>query len=125
MEIQSKLNEQLLLMEEKLLQPEFRKSVKDLTILIADDFIELGSSGRTYNKQQVIAGSPTSPMVQMTLMDFQAKLLAPGVALTIYRVAKHSKQDELLEYSLRSSIWILQEGKWRIMFHQGTPSIDK
>lgn len=122
MKEQFELNEQFLLLEEKLLQSDIRKSLKDLNIIIADAFIEFGSSGRTYNKQQIIDVLPTLPIVKMTLMDFQAKLLSTGVVLTTYRVAKHSDQNKLIEYSLRSSIWILQEGEWRIVFHQGTPS---
>ncbi|MDD3364146.1 MAG: DUF4440 domain-containing protein [Syntrophomonas sp.] len=122
MKEQFELNEQFLLLEEKLLQPDIRKSVKDLNVIIADAFIELGSSGCTYNKQQIIDVLPTLPIVKMTIMDFEAKLLSTGVVLTIYRVAKHSQHNEPIDYSLRSSIWILQEDEWRIVFHQGTPS---
>jgi len=123
MKEQFDLNKQFLLLEEKLLQPDIRKSVKDLNCIIDDSFMEFGSSGRTYNKQQIIEVLPTLPIVKMTLMDFQAKLLSTGVVLTTYRVITHSEQNNLMEYSLRSSMWILQEGEWRIVFHQGTPSI--
>jgi len=102
------LKKQLQFLEEQLLQPEVRKSAKDLAILLADEFIEFGSSGRVYNKQQVISGLPTSPTVQMKLMDFQVKLLAPDVALTVYRLVKDSEQSKEKKYSLRSSIWRLQ-----------------
>ncbi len=122
MKSQSELSRQLLLLEEKLLQPDIRKSVKGLEAIIADDFIELGSSGRTYNKQQMIDVLPTLPLVELNLTDFQVKPLSAGVVLTIYRAAKNSIKNDRTEYSLRSSIWILQEGEWRIVFHQGTPS---
>ena len=123
MKEQFELNEQFLLLEEKFLQPDIRKSVKDLNSMIADAFLEIGISGRTYNKQQMIDVLPTLPIVKITLMDFQAKLLSAGVVLTIYRAAKHSARNEQVEYSLRSSIWILQEDEWHIVFHQGTTSI--
>jgi hypothetical protein len=102
-----------------LLQPGVRKSVKELEILLTEDFIEFGSSGRTYNKQQVIDGLANESLVQMTLMNFKVKLLAPDVALSTYRVVKHKD----MKYSLRSSIWKLKEGKWQMVFHQGTPSV--
>jgi len=114
-------NEQFLLLEEKLLQPDVRKSEKDLEVLLADAFIELGSSGRTYNKQEMINILPTLPVVKFTLTDFQAKHLASGVVLVIYRAIKHGEQNEPVQCSLRSSVWILEKGEWCIVFHQGTP----
>jgi hypothetical protein len=38
--------EQLYQLEQRLLQPEVRRSKDDLAILLADDFVEFGSSGR-------------------------------------------------------------------------------
>jgi hypothetical protein len=115
----SSLKEHLYSLEERLLQPDVRKSVEELEILLADDFIEFGSSGRVFNKQQVIERLPNESTIQMTLMDFEVKLLAPDVALTTYRVLKHKD----MKYSLRSSIWKLKEGKWQMVFHQGTPTV--
>lgn len=97
-----------------ILQPEVRKSVEELEILLDDDFIEFGSSGRIFNKQQVIDGLVNEPIIQMTLMDFEVKLLAPDVALTTYRVLKHKD----MKYSLRSSIWKRKEDKWQMVFYQ-------
>lgn len=122
MENQALLKEQLRLLEERLLEPEVRRSVKELEILLADNFVEFGSSGRMYNKQQVIDGLMIPSTAQMTIMDFEVKLLAPGVALATYRVIKLNNQGEETNYSLRSSIWKLHEGRWQMVFHQGTPS---
>jgi len=115
--------EQLHLLEERLLEPEVRKSEKELEVLLADDFIEFGSSGRTYKKQQVIDGLLISSTVQMTIMDFEVKFLAPGVILATYRVIKLNKQGQEINYSLRSSIWKLYEDRWKMVFHQGTISM--
>ncbi len=122
-ENQALIKEQLRLLEERLLEPEVRRSVKELEILLADDFIEFGSSGRIYNKQQVIDGLLISPTVQITIMDFEIKLLALGVVLATYRVIKRNNQGGETNYSLRSSIWKLHEGRWQMVFHQGTPSL--
>lgn len=121
MKKQFDLNTQFLMLEEKLLWPEIRKSAKDLDALLEDAFIELGSSGNTYNKQAMMDILPTLPAVKFTLTDLQARLLADGVVLTIYRAVKHGEQNEPAQYSLRSSVWIFEQGKWRIVFHQGTP----
>ena len=43
-------------LEERLLQPEVRQSAEAVADLLADDFIEFGSSGQVFNKQQIIEG---------------------------------------------------------------------
>lgn len=101
------------------MKEQIRRSLQKL----ADDFIEYGSSGRMYNKQQAIDGLIISSTAQMTIMDFEVKLLAPGVALATYRVIKLNNQGEETNYSLRSSIWKLHKGRWQMVFHQGTPSM--
>lgn len=114
-----KLKDKFQLLEEKLLQPDIRKSINDLDTIIDDTFIEIGSSGCIYNKKQIINTLPATPSVNMTIMDFEAKLLTEGIVQTIYRVERQN--DEMTEYSLRSSIWLLKNEKWCIVFHQGTP----
>ena len=41
-------------LEERLLQPEVRKSVAEVAMLLAPAFIEFGSSGRMFTKSQII-----------------------------------------------------------------------
>jgi hypothetical protein len=41
-------------LEEQLLQVEVRRSIQDFADLLADEFVEFGSSGRVFNKQQLI-----------------------------------------------------------------------
>jgi hypothetical protein len=113
------LEDHLRLLEERLLQQEVRKSAEELMSLLADDFIEFGSSGNVYNKQQVTEGLLNETSIQITLRDFKMKLLAPNVALATYRAVKHKE----MKMSLRSSIWKLKDGKWQLVFHQGTSSL--
>ena len=41
-------------LEERLLQPDVRSSAEEIAKLLADEFIEFGSSGRVFNKDHVI-----------------------------------------------------------------------
>jgi hypothetical protein len=41
-------------LEERLLLPSVRASPDEVATLLADEFIEFGSTGRTYDKQQII-----------------------------------------------------------------------
>lgn len=116
------LFERLRLLEERLLQHESRTSVKELEELISDDFVEFGSSGYIYNKQDIIEDLPSSPQVKMTMLDFQLRVLSNDVVLTTYRIVKYPEDSGEKKYSLRSSIWRLHNDKWQMIFHQGTPT---
>lgn len=118
METGDPLTERLKLLEKKLLHPDVRKSPRELADLLSDDFVEFGSSGRKYGKQEVITGLMREPVQQMTLADFQARVLSPNVVLVTYRVLKSASE----KFSLRSSIWRLSNDRWQIVFHQGTPT---
>jgi hypothetical protein len=41
-------------LEERLLRPEVRASADQVAVLLADGFVEFGTSGRIYNKEQMI-----------------------------------------------------------------------
>lgn len=100
----------------RLLHSDVRKSEKELNELLADDFMEFGSSGRVFDKKDILDRLPGEKDPEMTLTDFEARLLAENVVLTTYRVLNRQN----MKYSLRSSIWKLNEGKWQMTFHQGT-----
>jgi len=123
MEIESSIQDILYQLEERLLHPEVRRSKEDLMTLLADDFVEFGSSGRIFNKQQIVEALIQSHTEQMELKDFQAKILAPDVVLTTFRVEKYNEPREVMRNSLRSSIWKFIEGRWQMVFHQGTPTM--
>jgi len=125
MEMESPFREQLYQMEERLLQPEVRRSKDNLANLLADDFAEFGSSGRIFYKQQVVEALSHALTERMTLKDFQARTLAPNVVLTTFRVVKHDETKVEMRNSLRSSIWKVIDGRWQMVFHQGTPTIEK
>ena len=108
-------------LEERLLTPEVRAAPEELARLLADDFLEFGSSGRVFDRQQVIATLPLQPKEQLALTEFQVRLLAPTIALAMYRVARPGEQQDEPPGSLRSSIWRYTAGRWQMVFHQGTP----
>jgi hypothetical protein len=108
-------------LEEQLLKPEVRGSPDEVDYLLADEFIEFGSSGRVYDKRQIIAAlqqETPDPTTRISLVDFVARRLAPEVILVTYRTIRPDRPES----RLRSSIWKLVEGRWQMVFHQGTPS---
>jgi glyoxylase I family protein len=100
-------------LENSLLDESVRKS-DQLSELLADDFVEIGSSGATYTKQQVIAALKTEAPREIIATEFKARELFPGNVLVSYR----ARQDNVP--TLRTSLWQQRAGRWQLVFHQGT-----
>jgi hypothetical protein len=124
MEIGLTLSEQIYQLEDRLLQPEIRRSKEEIAKLLADDFVEFGSSGRIFDKIQVVEGLPHSPTVPMVIEDFQIKVLSLNVVLATYRVVRTNEPREEMKNSFRSSIWKYIDKRWQMVFHQGTRTIE-
>jgi hypothetical protein len=118
------LHEQLRHLEAQLLDPEIRTSPAALDGLLAGDFVEFGSSGHVYDKPQIIASMQRGSGPRYTMRDFQARLLGPGVALATYRSIRSGPGGTPTQHALRCSIWKFEDGRWRVTFHQGTPTQD-
>ncbi len=114
-------------LEEEILRPEVRRSRAALEELLAPDFVEIGRSGRVFDREEIVvalasedAGSAASVA---RVEDFAVRLLAPGVALATYRsLHEDPASREVPTVARRSSIWRRDaDGAWRMAFHQGTP----
>ena len=105
-------------LELELLRPVVRQSPERLSLLLADEFREFGSSGRIFSKSDIIKALRTEPPVHFSISDFQAKILGEGAALITYQVVRRTGAKELV--SLRSSLWIIRDDQWQMLFHQGT-----
>lgn len=106
-------------LEESLLQPDVRKS-RRLVALIADDFLEFGTFGRVYTKEDLVALlQAESPSIQ-TVSNFRVSLLAPSIALLTYVIRCEASPPS---YTLRSSVWRLRGEQWQMTFHQSTSTL--
>jgi len=122
MTVDTGLEELIRGLELRLLDPEVRASHAELDHLLTDDFLEIGSSGRIFDKRQVmealLGGSDTS----FTLEEYHLREVGDKALLATFHVLKKTGQDGEETSSIRSSLWVLQDGRWRLRFHQGTPS---
>lgn len=117
MKRQPPVEAQLEALERCLLDASVRKS-DQLEMLLAPGFVEIGGSGRRFDRDQIVASVRSEVDVLRTATDFQVELLAPTVALVTYTACRHS-QPAL--HSLRMSLWQQNEaGSWKMRFHQGT-----
>jgi hypothetical protein len=85
--------------------------------LLAEDFREFGSSGRVFNRKEIIQELSTEEGVSVTIDDFEVTMIAADVALATYTANRHAGTTRR---SRRSSLWVLREGRWQMLFHQGT-----
>jgi hypothetical protein len=108
------LEEHLKELEERLLTREVRESKEELAKLLSNEFFEIGSSGRMLYRDGIEEGGIGE--VRMHLSEFEIHPLSEGIVLATYRIFN----EETNQHSLRSSTWRLEEGKWRMVFHQGT-----
>ena len=109
-------------LEKALLNPETRKSAEKISEILSEDFIEFTSSGHIYhyNKGDVFDNDSNSSKIKWEIKEFKIKELSNDCLLATYKLIKHSELRENMRYSLRSSIWRLFDGTWKMIFHQGT-----
>jgi len=116
------LKKHILKLENYLLKPEIRQSVEKTSELLIDGFTEFTSSGYIYNYNigQVIDEGANLQEMEWEITDFEINSLSNECVLATYRLIKHSELNENKKYSIRSSIWKCFDGKWKMIFHQGT-----
>lgn len=107
-------------LELELLNPQVRKSVDRLSVLLADEFVEIGTSGTIYRKEDILRLLPAGRTVDIAMRDFRAMDVMPDTILVMYRVEEVREETGERRRSLRSSLWRNRSGKWEIVFHQGT-----
>ncbi len=109
-----KLKEQLKELEESHIKLEVRNSREKLDKILADDFIEIGSSGFMFDKTAVLEDGVV--LTEMSLYNYEIYPLAKDVVLSTYFIVDKTRNRN----TLRSSIWKWIDGRWQLYFHQGT-----
>lgn len=117
--------EDIRLLEEKLHRPEIRQSPKAVAELLAEGFVEFGSSGTVYdNRDELIARlaeeKAENPSPPVTACDYAFRRISPDAVLVTYMAIRAVRDDSPPRHVLRSSIWQRIDGRWQMIFHQGT-----
>ena len=110
----------LLKLEGALHLREVRSSAAQLEELLDDDFRELGVSGVEWTRPAIIEALRDEAFSERTISDFRVQRMAPDIALVTYRAHRAAIPERPAADSLRSSLWRLRRGRWRMAFHQGT-----
>lgn len=100
--------------EKRLLTPAVRGDAARLGELLADDFVEIGQSGRRWARDEIIASLASDPgRGEIEIGEREARQLAPGLVLLNYVLRFDGRS------SRRTSIWRC-DPEPRCVFHQGT-----
>ena len=113
----------LSILERELLSPATRGNPARLTELLSPTFSEFGSSGRILNLATTLSSlnlESTIPQPTLTLSDFTLLASTETWALVTYRSQRRDETGRILRSSLRSSTWVFRQGRWQMLFHQGT-----
>ena len=110
-------------LELRLMTPAIRNYPELAGLLLADDFLEFGSSGQTYDKAAVLAAIANDATPAPDIETFSVRCLSSNLVLATYKTSRRAVQGEHPERSLRSSLWRQAGDGWELLFHQGTPVV--
>ena len=86
--------------------------------LLADDFCETGASGRVYTREEGIAAlmrrSLSPPGGPWKVEGFAVRRLCETICLATFLL------DRQADKTRRATVWRLEGGTWRAIYHQGT-----
>jgi hypothetical protein len=118
------LLETLRALEVELHRAKVRSSRSALESLLHPSFREFGRSGAAYTREEILTQvSQASDQPTIWSQDFRLELLSERLALLTYRSAHVAATGELeRRHANRSSLWQQLGGRWKMRFHQGTPT---
>lgn len=100
-------------------RPEFGVSRHAFEEMTAPDFWEIGASGRRYSRdyvlEQVVQRHSAPHVDAWETREFHCRRLSADTFLLTYTLAQEGAR-----ISRRTSIWRRREGRWQVLFHQGT-----
>ncbi|ENF5744263.1 hypothetical protein ABRU26_000900 [Listeria monocytogenes] len=94
---------------------ENRYSMSEIIDILSESYIEITQSGvvkdYAYYKSLTTLGDSS-----LKIMEYDIKALDETKVLSYYKLKNLSENN----YTMRSNIWIIENGSWKLTFHQGT-----
>jgi hypothetical protein len=101
--------------ELELLDPAIRRRPDAVRERLHPEFREVGASGRVWDRGSMIVSlASEEDDTPSETRGMEPVVLADGVVLLTYLVRRGDRE------SRRVSIWQLDDGAWRLRYHQGT-----
>ncbi|HCY9072541.1 TPA: hypothetical protein O2E65_002304 [Listeria monocytogenes] len=94
---------------------ENRHSMSEIIAILSESYIEITQSGVvkdfSYYKLLTTLGDSA-----LEIINYDIKILDETKVLSYYKLKNLSENS----YTMRSNIWIIENGSWKLTFHQGT-----
>ena len=121
--ITREIEEQLIQAEQEIVAAQTRRDFSAVEALLADDFKEIGSSGRFFSKADTLRAIGEVQILDCTFDQFQFLPVNDECVILTYMATARRGQDgkEHVNRAWRSSTWVHRQGQWRVLFHQATP----
>ncbi|MEK8053149.1 nuclear transport factor 2 family protein [Ideonella sp. DXS22W] len=115
-DLHPELTAELKALEETLMDHKVRANPDRVAPLLAPEFVEFGASGTVLDRAAAVAvlAAEGTPLTRR-MRQFRLRALGPDMALTTCRVTRSDGRE-----TLRSSVWQKRDGRWLMVFHQGT-----
>ena len=109
-------------LEEMAASSEVRSSPEGLAPLTADDFVEFWPSRRNIYDTKIILETLATEDGNggYCFEGFAVTRVGADAALATYHIPVRTRSGEPSTPSLRSSVWVRRDGRWQMLFHQGT-----
>lgn len=103
-------------LERELQTPGCRRDRARVMALLADDFIEVGASGRVWDRASTLEHLGTeSGAAVIEVRDLSGRVIADGLVIARWDSARGGRRAR------RTSLWRRDPPGWRLVHHQGTP----
>ena len=83
-----------------------------------NEFMEVGRSGKRYNRSELFPITIAPFKAMIPLPNFELKFISHECALATYD--SDFKQSGNQEFAHRSSLWVYADDRWQLIYHQGT-----
>jgi hypothetical protein len=105
---------EVLALERELQTPGCRRDRARVRALLADDFIEVGASGRVWDRASTLdlLGDESGAVIEVH--DLTGRIIADGLVMARWDSARGGRRAR------RTSLWRRDAAGWRLVHHQGT-----
>ncbi|OKL53812.1 hypothetical protein BSZ39_07545 [Bowdeniella nasicola] len=110
--------DRVLELERELQRPDVRADAQRLLALLAEDFIEIGASGKRWDRASILdmlereAAAP----VTIEIENLEGRALSRDIVQVLWDCVIEGRRPR------RMSLWRRTETGWQTIYHQGTPA---
>ncbi|PZG40177.1 hypothetical protein C1910_00455 [Listeria ivanovii] len=92
-----------------------RQSMTEILAILSESYIEITQTGQMtdyayYKSQTSLSTNP------LEIINYSIKIVDQTKVLSYYKLKDTVKNT----YTMRNNLWVLEDGAWKLVFHQGT-----